>query len=279
MDQARRLRAKTDVAPTTIAFASGKGGVGKTNVCVNTAIGLVELGKRVLIVDLDIGMANVHILLNAAQSKTMVDSVKTRTPLASSVQKDVHGVDILHGGSGLDTLVQFSEADMQFLMRELEVLTTYDYVLFDMGAGATDTSLRFIEGCDEMFLILTPEPTSLMDGYAYTKLVHRQSPDLPIGVIVNRAQSGEEALQCYERMEVACRQFLNKPIRFLGFLPDDASVRKAVIAQVPFYQFDRKSDISWRLERILTTLTGTPPKPRHFMDRLIGNLWQQWKRV
>ncbi|TCI27419.1 MinD/ParA family protein [Exiguobacterium sp. SH3S2] len=279
MDQARRLRAKTDVAPTTIAFASGKGGVGKTNVCVNTAIGLVELGKRVLIVDLDIGMANVHILLNAAQSKTMVDSVKTRTPLASSVQKDVHGVDILHGGSGLDTLVQFSEADMQFLMRELEVLTTYDYVLFDMGAGATDTSLRFIEGCDEMFLILTPEPTSLMDGYAYTKLVHRQSPDLPIGVIVNRAQSGEEALQCYERMEVACRQFLNKPIRFLGFLPDDASVRKAVIAQVPFYQFDRKSDISWRLERILTTLTGTPPKPRHFMDRLIGNLRQQWKRV
>ncbi|OGX77903.1 ATPase [Exiguobacterium sp. SH31] len=279
MDQARRLRAKTDVAPTTIAFASGKGGVGKTNVCVNTAIGLVELGKRVLIVDLDIGMANVHILLNAAQSKTMVDSVKTRTPLASSVQKDVHGVDILHGGSGLDTLVQFSEADMQFLMRELEVLTTYDYVLFDMGAGATDASLRFIEGCDEMFLILTPEPTSLMDGYAYTKLVHRQSPDLPIGVIVNRAQSGEEALQCYERMEVACRQFLNKPIRFLGFLPDDASVRKAVIAQVPFYQFDRKSDISWRLERILTTLTGTPPKPRHFMDRLIGNLRQQWKRV
>lgn len=279
MDQARRLRAKTDVAPTTIAFASGKGGVGKTNVCVNTAIGLVELGKRVLIVDLDIGMANVHILLNATRSTTMVDSVKTRTPLASSVQKDVHGVDILHGGSGLDTLVQFSEADMQFLMRELEVLTTYDYVLFDMGAGATDTSLRFIEGCDEMFLILTPEPTSLMDGYAYTKLVHRQSPDLPIGVIVNRAQSGEEALQCYERMEVACRQFLNKPIRFLGFLPDDASVRKAVIAQVPFYQFDRKSDISWRLERILTTLTGTPPKPRHFMDRLIGNLRQQWKRV
>ncbi|EPE63126.1 cobQ/CobB/MinD/ParA nucleotide binding domain protein [Exiguobacterium sp. S17] len=279
MDQARRLRAKTDVAPTTIAFASGKGGVGKTNVCVNTAIGLAELGKRVLIVDLDIGMANVHILLNATRSKTMVDSVKTRTPLASSVQKDVHGVDILHGGSGLDTLVQFSEADMQFLMRELEVLTTYDYVLFDMGAGATDTSLRFIEGCDEMFLILTPEPTSLMDGYAYTKLVHRQSPDLPIGVIVNRAQSGEEALQCYERMEVACRQFLNKPIRFLGFLPDDASVRKAVIAQVPFYQFDRKSDISWRLERILTTLTGTPPKPRHFMDRLIRNLRQQWKRV
>lgn len=279
MDQARRLRAKTDVAPTTIAFASGKGGVGKTNVCVNTAIGLVELGKRVLIVDLDIGMANVHILLNATRSKTMVDSVKTRTPLASSVQKDVHGVDILHGGSGLDTLVQFSEADMQFLMRELEVLTTYDYVLFDMGAGATDTSLRFIEGCDEMFLILTPEPTSLMDGYAYTKLVHLQSPDLPIGVIVNRAQSGEEALQCYERMEVACRQFLNKPIRFLGFLPDDASVRKAVIAQVPFYRFDRKSDISWRLERILTTLTGTPPKPRHFMDRLIGNLRQQWKRV
>lgn len=279
MDQARRLRAKTDVSPTTIAFASGKGGVGKTNVCVNTAIGLVELGKRVLIVDLDIGMANVHILLNATRSKTMVDSVKTRTPLASSVQKDVHGVDILHGGSGLDTLVQFSEEDMQFLMRELEVLTTYDYVLFDMGAGATDTSLRFIEGCDEMFLILTPEPTSLMDGYAYTKLVHHQSPDLPIGVIVNRAQSGEEALQCYERMEVACRQFLNKPIRFLGFLPDDTSVRKAVIAQVPFYQFDRKSDISWRLERILTTLTGTPPKPRHFMDRLIGNLRQQWKRV
>lgn len=279
MDQARRLRAKTDVAPTTIAFASGKGGVGKTNVCVNTAIGLVELGKRVLIVDLDIGMANVHILLNATRSRTMVDSVKARIPLSTSVQKDVHGVDILHGGSGLDALVQFSEEDMQFLMRELEVLTEYDYVLFDMGAGATDTSLQFIEGCDEMFLILTPEPTSLMDGYAYTKLVHLQSPDLPIGVIVNRAQSGEEALQCFERMEVACQQFLNKTIRFLGYLPDDASVRKAVIAQVPFYLFDRKSDISWRLERILTTLTGTPPKARHFMDRLLGNLRRQWNRV
>ncbi|MCC5892255.1 MinD/ParA family protein [Exiguobacterium sp.] len=279
MDQARRLRAKTDRTPTTIAFASGKGGVGKTNVCVNTAIGLVELGKRVLIVDLDLGMANVHILLNASRSRTMVDSVKARIPLVSSVQKDVHGVDILHGGSGLDALVQFSDSDMQFLMRELEVLTDYDYVLFDMGAGATDTSLQFIAGCDEMFLILTPEPTSLMDGYAYTKLVHQQYADLPLGVIVNRAQSGDEALQCFERMEVACKQFLNKSIRFLGYLPDDPSVRKAVIAQVPFYEFDRKSDISWRLERVLTTLTGTPPKPRHFMDRLVGNLRRQWNRV
>lgn len=279
MDQARRLRAKTDRHPTTIAFASGKGGVGKTNVCVNTAIGLVELGQRVLIVDLDLGMANVHILLDAARSQTMVDCVKTRIPLLSAVQKHVHGVDILHGGSGLDALVQFSDSDMQFLMRELEVLTDYDYVLFDMGAGATDTSLQFIAGCDEMFLILTPEPTSLMDGYAYTKLVHQQYPDLPLGVIVNRAQSGEEALQCFERMEVACRQFLKKTIRFLGYLPDDPSVRKAVIAQVPFYTFDRKSDISWRLERILTTLTGTPPRQRHFMDRLMGNLRRQWNRV
>lgn len=279
MDQARRLRAQSDVPPTTIAFASGKGGVGKTNVCVNTAIALAELGKRVLIVDFDIGMANVHILMNATKTRTMVESVKSRIPLAAAVQKDVYGVDILHGGSGQDELVHFSDNDMQFLMRELEVLTEYDYVLFDMGAGATDTSLQFIAGCDEMFLILTPEPTSLMDGYAYTKLVHNQYPELPLGVIVNRAQSGEEALQCFERMEVACKQFLNKPIRFLGFLPDDASVRKAVIAQVPFYQHDRKSDISWRLERILTTLTGTPPKPRHFMDRLFGNLRKQWNRV
>ena len=279
MDQARRLRASQGAQPTTIAFASGKGGVGKTNVCVNTAIGLVELGKRVLIVDFDIGMANVHILMNATRTRTMVDSVKARIPLAASVQKDVFGVDILHGGSGHDELVHFSEEDVHFLMRELDVLTDYDYVLFDMGAGATDTSLQFIAGCDEMFLILTPEPTSLMDGYAYTKLVHHQYPDLPLGVIVNRAQSGEEALQSYERMEVACKQFLNKSIRFLGFLPDDLTVRKAVIAQTPFYQYDRKSDISWRLERILTTLTGTPPKPRHFMDRLLGNLRKQWNRV
>lgn len=279
MDQARRLRAINDAHPTTIAFASGKGGVGKTNVCVNMAIALAELGKRVLIVDFDIGMANVHILMNAMKSRTMIETVKARIPLAAAVQKNVYGVDILHGGSGQDQLVHLSDDDMQFLMRELEVLTEYDYVLFDMGAGATDTSLQFIAGCDEMFLILTPEPTSLMDGYAYTKLVHHQYPDLPLGVIINRAQSGEEALQCFERMEVACKQFLNKTIRFLGFLPDDSSVRKAVIAQVPFYQYNRKSDISWRLERILTTLTGTPPKPRHLMDRLMGNLRKQWNRV
>lgn len=87
MDQARRLRAINDTHPTTIAFASGKGGVGKTNVCVNTAIALAELGKRVLIVDFDIGMANVHILMNAMKSRTMIETVKARIPLAAAVQK------------------------------------------------------------------------------------------------------------------------------------------------------------------------------------------------
>ncbi len=270
-DQARQLRSKVSMKQTkTIAIVSGKGGVGKTNVAVNLAIALSLQQKRVLIVDLDIGMANVGVVLGESARRSLMDCVKERTPLSAAITEVSNQLHFIHGGSGFTELVSFSEDDMTFMMSEMRFFYEYDFVLLDLGAGANDHTFDFISSADEAWLIVTPEPTSIMDGYAFVKLANRHANDLPIAVLVNRAVNGEEATETFERLELVSTKFLEQSLRFIGFLPDDPVVTRAVKAQQPFYLFDRNSDVSWRLDRITTTLTGVPIQERNFLDRLVS---------
>ncbi|MET4653411.1 flagellar biosynthesis protein FlhG [Exiguobacterium sp. PvP048] len=279
-DQARALRSKFSVRQTkTIAIVSGKGGVGKTNVAVNLGVALSLQAKKVLIIDLDIGMANVGVLLGKSSRVSLMDCVKERSPLTQAVVEATPELHFIHGGSGFTELMDLTDHDVEFMMSEFRFFYEYDFVLLDLGAGATHQTFDFISSADEAWLVVTPEPTSIMDGYAFVKLAHHHAHELPVAVIVNRATNGQEALETFDRLQQVSQNFLEKSLRFVGFLPDDPTVMKAVKAQRPFYVFDRTSDVSWRLDHITTSLTGLQVQEQKFLDRLLNRLKKRHNRV
>lgn len=238
-DQAELLRMKMErfnkQSPKTLAIVSGKGGVGKSNFSLNFSLSLTKSGKKVLLFDMDVGMGNIDILLGNSSSCTIIDFFDRKIPLKNLVQEGPSGLCYIAGGTGLDKLFSFDEESIIRFMDELSILLEqFDYCLFDMGAGVSEHSLRFILSVDEIILVTTPEPTSITDAYSMLKHIHLKNPALPFLVVVNRVYSEKEGLNTYKRLETVTKRFLQKEIKPLGIIPDDRAIQIAVSKQVPF---------------------------------------------
>lgn len=245
-DQAHMLRTKmlkarnqsgneTPKNTKVIAIISGKGGVGKSNFTVNFSLALKKLGKKVLIFDLDIGMANVDILLGKSATYTIVDMLEKDLSIWDVVEKGPGGISFVGGGSALSGLFEMDERKLDYFVRELSALEhEFDYVLFDMAAGVSKNASQFLLSAHEIFLVTTPEPTAITDAYAAIKFINFQDDNIPINLIVNRTRNKREGLSTSKNMENVCMHFLNKKINFLTSIPDDEIVWKSVRAQSPF---------------------------------------------
>ncbi|UOR12711.1 MinD/ParA family protein [Halobacillus amylolyticus] len=248
-DQAEQLRSRLirmDMPKAkTMAIASGKGGVGKTNFTINFALKLIEQGKKVLIFDLDIGMGNVDILLGVTPKYSIVHLFQERKDIRDIIESGPNNLAYIAGSSGLTTLFQLDNNSFRYFQQAFEQLTTeYDFILFDMGAGVTEESLHFITSADEAIVVTTAEPTSITDAYAMIKHLIRHDPALPIHVLINRALSDQAGLSTFRRLEAAVEKFLNKQLSNLGVVPDDRAVLKAVTNQLPFVLAQPKSQAS-----------------------------------
>ncbi|GEN55797.1 flagellum site-determining protein YlxH [Halolactibacillus alkaliphilus] len=278
-DQAHQLRKQmndTGKEAKTIAVISGKGGVGKSNITLNFALDLVERGKKVLIFDLDIGMGNIDILLGLQSQYSIVDMFNQHLPIEKVIETTTTGLSYITAGSGLTDLFQMNEEKINFfLMQFNEVLNRYDYIFFDMGAGATKESLFYILSADECFVVTTPEPTAMMDAYAMIKHVYHRNNELPFYLIMNRATSSKEGEIATERLKRVVLQFLNKECVALGQLPLDAVVSKSVTKQQPFIMSEPKSKVAKELHRLIDTYLNetdvdcvNSKQPRSFITKL-----------
>ncbi|KJL06439.1 MULTISPECIES: MinD/ParA family protein [Priestia] len=219
----------------TIAVLSGKGGVGKSNLSLNLSLALTKQKQRVLLFDMDIGMGNIDILIGQTASYTMVDLLEKKLSIQQIIKKGPKDLAYVAGGTGISSVFEWSPSDLAHLIQELGSLTNqYDYMIFDMGAGMSESVLKFLKAVDEMIVVTTPEPTSITDAYAAIKLAASYSVSAPVRLIINKTLSDKEGNETYERFNRAVQQFLNISISLLGIVPNDQAVQKAVNRQMPF---------------------------------------------
>lgn len=218
-----------------IAVMSGKGGVGKSNFSLNFSLSLQKRGYKVLLFDMDIGMANIDILLGVTQRYSILHLFEQNLSLEEIIQQGPQGLSYIAGGSGLRDVFQFDEQKRIHFLDQLQQLSIrYDYIIFDMGAGISSESLQLILSCNEIILISTCEPTAMTDAYSALKFIHNHDQEIPFQLVVNRAISPKHAVNTARRLQSVTQRFLTRNLSHLGSLPDDKHVTLAVMEQTPF---------------------------------------------
>ncbi|MGE7766404.1 MinD/ParA family protein [Peribacillus sp. NPDC096540] len=261
-DQAENLRRRLETHQNrsmakTIAILSGKGGVGKSNFSLNFSIALSKQGKKVLLFDMDIGMGNIDILIGEHSSYSIVDFFESGRSLTDIMTTGPESISIITGGTGLTSHFSLDENKFMRFNEEFSLLlANYDYILFDMGAGITQDSAKFLLCVDELIVITTPEPTSVMDAYSTMKCLHSVNKEIPYFLVCNRVFTNKEGKETIMRLQNALKKFLGLESVSLGYLPDDRTVSKAVSRQIPFILFDSEANVSKALLDITSRYTS-----------------------
>ncbi len=261
VDQAQRLREMVDGTrpitkrPRVIAITSGKGGVGKTCVAVNLGITLSSLGQKVLLVDADLGLANVDVMLGLIPRFNLGSILFEGKPAHEVITDGPQGLKILAGASGLDKLANLSDTYLEHCMKHLnDIEHTADIMLIDTGAGISKQVLKFVLAANEVIIVTTPEPPAITDAYGIIKVVASSEPQTPIRVIINRVQSLDEGELVLKRLSTVAERFLGIKLLKLGFIPDDAIVVKGVKEQSPFVINNPQAPTALYLQQIAKNL-------------------------
>lgn len=218
-----------------ITVCSGKGGVGKSNFTLNFALTLKSMGKKVLLFDADIGMANLDVLMGISPKYNLYHLLGGEASIEEIIQLGPNRLPFIAGGSGLEELFSLSDSDLNYFTTQIAALAEeMDYILFDTGAGLSKETMKFIVSADECFVVTTPEPTAITDAYALMKVVHKSHPSVAFRLIVNQASDMKEANATSDKIRMAAQRFLQLDIPFLGFISSDSHVVQAVKKQIPF---------------------------------------------
>lgn len=225
-----------------IAVTSGKGGVGKTNITVNLAIALKAEGQRVLVIDADLGMANVDVVLGSLSKYHLLHLLDPGISLKDVLIEGPYGVNYISGGSGIEKAKDFTTEERKLLMGKLAECSEFaDIILVDTGAGLGPNVMNFILAADEVLLVTTPEPTALTDAYAVMKAYSMHAVNKNLKVVVNRVYDESESEDVITKLNQTSKKFLKMPISSAGYIFEDRKVSGAVRKQKPFMATDPDS--------------------------------------
>ncbi len=245
MDQAEQLRniIKAHGAPyrplaRVITVTSGKGGVGKSNTAINLAIQFRKMGQRVIILDADFGLANIEIMFGAVPKHNLSDLIYQGKNIKDIITWGPMEVGFISGGSGIAGLSNLSREYLIYIIKNLAELDAIaDVVIVDTGAGISEAVLEFLVASGEILLVTTPEPTSITDSYSLLKALNRHprffSEASQIKVIANRVESQNEGQTLFNKLNAVVSRYLKLPIIYLGAVPQDNQLSKAVMQQMP----------------------------------------------
>jgi flagellar biosynthesis protein FlhG len=219
---------------TVLSVTSGKGGVGKTNLSINLAAALVQLGHRVAVVDADYALGNVDVMLGLTPEAHVGHLLSGERRLADVLVEAPGGVQVLPAGSGLQPMAALTADQRQRLRDALDqARAAFDYVILDTSAGISDNVVDTLRLSEHVLLVTSLDPAALVDAYALAKVLWKAAPGTPVGLVVNGVRDGVEGRLAFRQIELAASRFLGQRLTYLGFIPDDPAVREATALQRP----------------------------------------------
>ena len=246
MDQAEQLRKIIKAGGNThskplarvITVTSGKGGVGKSNTAINLAIQFRKMGQRVIILDAEFGLANIEIMFGTVPKHNLCDLIYQGKNIKEIITWGPMEVGFISGGSGIAGLSNLSRDYLGYIINNLAELDTIaDVIIVDTGAGISDAVLEFLVASGEILLVTTPEPTSITDSYSLLKALGRHSrfsvEMSQVKVIANKVDDQKDGERLFEKLNTVVGRYLKIPISYLGAIPQDSQLSKAVMQQMP----------------------------------------------
>ena len=268
-----------DVAENTrvIAITSGKGGTGKTSLAVNLAIGLQLSGQKVMLIDADIGMANVNLLMGSVTNRSLIDLLNDDVELEDVVENGVEGVKYISGVAAVEATLNLNRAEQRKLNKKLGRCSDMaNIIIIDTGAGLSRNVIEFILASEEVLLVTTPEPTAIADAYAVIKAYTTYTERRNIKLVVNRVHEEEDCDDVAEKINQTTQKFLGVSVDCLGYIYEDKAVSEAVHKQEPFIIGNPKSPAARCVQELVKSLLsgermGSVSRGwRGFLDRLFG---------
>lgn len=266
MDQAEQLRNIIKAnsqhqrpLSRVITVTSGKGGVGKSNTAINLAVQFKKMGQRVIILDADFGLANIEIMFGAVPKHNLCDLIYQGKNIREIITWGPMDIGFISGGSGIAGMSNLSRDYLNYIIQNLvELDEMADIIIVDTGAGISDAVLEFLVASGEILLVTTPEPTSITDSYSLLKALNRHSrysrEESQIKVIANKVEDEAEGRDLFEKLDAVVTRYLKIPIIYLGMVPQDVQLAKAVMQQMPISIQNANSKSAVAYERLAAKL-------------------------
>ncbi len=276
-DQAAGLRRMIQPTPVrAIAVTGGKGGVGKTNVSVNLAVALADLGRRVMILDADLGLANIDVVLGLHPEYDLSHVLRGEKMLEEVVVEGPSGVKIIPGASGIRQMAELSQAEHAGLIRGFsDISNDLDFLIVDTAAGISDTVISFSRAVQELIVVVCDEPASITDAYAMIKLLYKEYGINRFRILANMTRSAQEGRDLYNKLCRVTDRYLEVMLNYIGGIPYDESLRKAIKNQKPVVHAFPRSQAAQTLKNLAKKADNWPVPDgasghlQFFVERLV----------
>lgn len=285
MDQAEQLRIikknqQSRPLARVITVTSGKGGVGKSNTSINLAIQFRKMGKKVIILDADFGLANIEIMFGTVPRHNLCDLIYQGKSIRDIITWGPMEVGFISGGSGITGMSNLSRDYLNYIIQNLVQLDSIaDIILVDTGAGISSAVLEFLVASGEILLVTTPEPTSITDSYSLLKALYRHprfdEQATKVKMVANRVSREAEGQILFRKLNAVVERYLKIPMVYLGSVPEDGQLARAVMQQVPVSMQNPGAKSSQAYERIAARLLGreeTERQPRRGMTAFFSHI-------
>tara|TARA_R110001606_G_scaffold361754_7_gene515305 strand:- start:219005 stop:219880 length:876 start_codon:yes stop_codon:yes gene_type:complete len=280
LDQANGLRKMTSAVPRpvkVIAVASGKGGVGKTNITVNLGVALATQGKQVLLLDADLGLANIDVMLGLHPQYNLQHVLNGSKTLAEIIVEGPAGLKIIPAASGVQKMAELSPAEHAGMIQAFSEMDQHiDVLLIDSAAGIADSVVSFTRAAQEVIVVVCDEPASITDAYAFIKLLSREYKVDHFHIIANMCRTIQEGRELFNKISMVCDRFLEVNLDFMGIVPFDEDLRRAVKKQRAVVEYLPRSKSAVAFTHLAKKIEFWPvqKQPRGNMEFFVERLIQ-----